>query len=64
MFQGNQLNHDFVTEAALRCEILGDVVELSAERINQFYAEQKDEQKTEGETPNGERPRTTENTAA
>ena len=50
LFNGSTVSQSHVDEVALRCEIMKDIEELSAEDINEFY---KVETTAEKEDPNG-----------
>jgi hypothetical protein len=51
LFQGQSISQDRVDEVALRCEIMGDVANISADDINTFYEVKP--QAPEGEPING-----------
>ncbi len=37
LFHGQSISQDRVDEVALRCEIMGDIANISADDINNFY---------------------------
>ncbi len=49
LFQGQSISQDRVDEVALRCEIMGDIVNISADDINTFYEVKIPTEKKEGE---------------
>jgi hypothetical protein len=42
VFDGSAPPHEWVKEAAMRCEIMGDICDLTAEDINVFYPEKEE----------------------